>query len=208
MKNFKPGIVLLLTLLIYNYIYSQDIITLINGDEIEVKITEIYPDEVKYKNYDNIDGPTRVLLKKEVFAIKYENGIREVFTTAQTTDNNTNIYNDKDCTIIFYRKNKSLPLVLLTLRVELSRLNPNTYITGLDNATYYRYTTPEQGIYEFVAGVRKNSKPLKIKLEAGKTYYVSCWAKDHITLNFGAGMELVDEDTALEEIKGLREIRN
>ena len=62
-------------------VHAQDVITLKNGDEIKAKVTEISPSEIKYKQLDNLEGPTRVIEKEQVFFINYENGTREVFHT-------------------------------------------------------------------------------------------------------------------------------
>jgi flagellar biosynthesis GTPase FlhF len=59
---------------------AQDIITKMDGSEIRAKVTEVDPNVVKYKLYDNQTGPTYVILKSELFRIKYENGRIEVFT--------------------------------------------------------------------------------------------------------------------------------
>ena len=57
---------------------AQDVITLKNGDQITVKVSEISNTEIKYKRFDNLEGPTIAIAKSEVFAINYENGTREV----------------------------------------------------------------------------------------------------------------------------------
>jgi len=57
---------------------AQDVITLRNGNEIKAKVTEITPSEIKYKRYENLEGPTVVVARSEVFAINFENGTREV----------------------------------------------------------------------------------------------------------------------------------
>lgn len=41
-------------------IQAQDVITKRNGDEILAKILEVNPTEIKYKRYDNPDGPLYV----------------------------------------------------------------------------------------------------------------------------------------------------
>ena len=64
---------------------EHDVITFKNGDEFKAKVIEITPSEIKYKRFDSLDGPTRVALKTEVFAINYANGTRELFNTI--TDN-------------------------------------------------------------------------------------------------------------------------
>jgi hypothetical protein len=68
-------------------IKAQDIITLKNGTEIKGVITEITPEQVKFKK--TADGPIFTLAKADVFMIVYENGRKEVFT-AETTPAPTN----------------------------------------------------------------------------------------------------------------------
>ena len=57
---------------------AQDILTKRNGDELQVKVQEITPTEVKYKHFDNLQGPLITILKSDVFMIKYENGTKTV----------------------------------------------------------------------------------------------------------------------------------
>lgn len=59
---------------------AQDILTKRNGDELQVKVQEITLTEVKYKRFDNLEGPVISILKSEVFMIKYENGSKTVIT--------------------------------------------------------------------------------------------------------------------------------
>ena len=72
-------------------VYAQDIITMRNGNEIRAKVTELTPSEIRYKRFENIEGPTVVVRRAEVFAITYENGTREVINavTATTTEQPT-----------------------------------------------------------------------------------------------------------------------
>lgn len=60
--------------------FSQDMILKKTGDEIAAKVSEISPKEIKYKNFDNLDGPIHILSKSEVFMIRYENGSKDIFT--------------------------------------------------------------------------------------------------------------------------------
>ncbi|MHA6248576.1 hypothetical protein ACXYMU_11605 [Pontibacter sp. CAU 1760] len=61
---------------------AQDVLTKRNGDEVLVKVQEISPDAVKYKRFDNLDGPLISMAKHDVFMIRYENGTKEVFNQA------------------------------------------------------------------------------------------------------------------------------
>ena len=65
-------------------INSQDIITLLNGDVILARVTEISQSEIRYKRFDNLEGPTIVIKKSDVFAINYSNGTREVINQANS----------------------------------------------------------------------------------------------------------------------------
>ncbi|HET6243349.1 MAG: hypothetical protein H0V01_11285 [Bacteroidetes bacterium] len=59
--------------------FAQDIITKKNGEEIKALVKEITPNEIKYKRFDNPDGPLIYLAKSDIFLITYQNGITEKF---------------------------------------------------------------------------------------------------------------------------------
>lgn len=61
--------------------FAQDVITKSNGDEIKAKVLEVSQTEIKYKKFDNLNGPTFAISKNEVFMVKYENGSKDVFNT-------------------------------------------------------------------------------------------------------------------------------
>lgn len=58
---------------------AQDVLIKRNGDEMEVKVLEILLNEIKYKRFDNLEGPVISILKSDVFMIKYENGTKTTF---------------------------------------------------------------------------------------------------------------------------------
>jgi hypothetical protein len=58
---------------------GQDVIVLQNGDEIECKLVEVGVENIKYKRLSNLNGPTFVEEKDDVFMIKYQNGEKDVF---------------------------------------------------------------------------------------------------------------------------------
>ena len=60
-------------------VFAQDVILKKDGSEINAKVLEITEQQVKYKDFDFQDGPTRNLNTSDVFMITYENGKREVF---------------------------------------------------------------------------------------------------------------------------------
>jgi hypothetical protein len=54
---------------------TYDVILLKDGQEIKAKVTEITPSEIKYKAFENLNGPTRTLAKSDVFRISYFRGV-------------------------------------------------------------------------------------------------------------------------------------
>jgi len=68
-------VVVFLTLTIGVIIRAQDLIILRDGNIIEVKVMEISPTEIRYKRFDNLEGPTIVLPTLNVLSIRYERGM-------------------------------------------------------------------------------------------------------------------------------------
>ncbi|MFN3446946.1 MAG: hypothetical protein ACK44D_14505 [Bacteroidia bacterium] len=62
---------------------SQDLIIKKNGEDIQAKVIEINNNEIKFKKYDNQNGPLYTVPKNEVLLIRYENGAKDVFKTEQ-----------------------------------------------------------------------------------------------------------------------------
>jgi hypothetical protein len=59
--------------------FAQDIITLKNGEDIKAFVQDIEDANIKYKKFENPNGPNYLLKKSEVFMIKYANGTKDVF---------------------------------------------------------------------------------------------------------------------------------
>lgn len=53
---------------------AQDIIVTTDAQKIEAKILEVSKSEIRYKEKDNLDGPTFVLSTEEISSIVYANG--------------------------------------------------------------------------------------------------------------------------------------
>jgi len=67
------------TFLVANLLFSQDVLTKKTGDDIKAKVLEVTTTEVKYKKFDNLNGPIFSILKSEILLIRYENGSKDVF---------------------------------------------------------------------------------------------------------------------------------
>lgn len=74
----KKSIIITTTLLLcVLFSYSQDVITKINGDEIQCKVIEVGIAEIKYKTVET--SPVYVIGKGDVFMIKYSDGKKDIF---------------------------------------------------------------------------------------------------------------------------------
>lgn len=58
---------------------AQDVIIKRTNEEILAKVTEVSVTEVKFKRFDNQNGPLYTLLKSEIAKIRYENGTIDSF---------------------------------------------------------------------------------------------------------------------------------
>ncbi len=63
---------------------AQDLITKKNGEDVQAKVLEVNKNDIKYKRWDNLEGPTFTMAKSDILIVRYENGINEVFNNAQT----------------------------------------------------------------------------------------------------------------------------
>ncbi len=93
--------------------FGQDIIVKKNGWTINSKVIEITQTEIKYKRFDNLDGPIITIPKDDILVISYENGTREVInptsrpvtTSVKSTDNSTTVNSNDD---EIFERNKQL----------------------------------------------------------------------------------------------------
>ena len=67
------------------FVNAQDIIYKNDGTEIKVKIIELTTETVKYKNFEQLQGPIRNILLSDVFMIIYEDGTKEVIKKSTIT---------------------------------------------------------------------------------------------------------------------------
>jgi len=72
MKTFYIFVVIFLVGI--SSVCAQDLIILRDGNVIEAKVMEISPSEIRYKRFDNQDGPVIILPIINVLSIRYENG--------------------------------------------------------------------------------------------------------------------------------------
>ncbi len=67
-------------LLLPCFSFAQDKIYKTDNTIIDVKVTDVTDDVIKYKKFSNLDGPTYNVKKTELKMIVYENGEKEMYT--------------------------------------------------------------------------------------------------------------------------------
>lgn len=87
MKKTNYLLSIVLMLVFTTNMLSQDKMFLKSGENIESKILEVKVDEVKYKKYSNLDGPTFTIAKKDIHMVIYENGETEIFKEESVNEN-------------------------------------------------------------------------------------------------------------------------
>ena len=83
---------------------AQDIIVTKKSERIDAKVLEININDVKYKDWNNQDGPTYTILKSDIASIIYQNGKVETFSNftqrpQQSNNNQLMDYGDPSMTL-------------------------------------------------------------------------------------------------------------
>ncbi|MDR0873151.1 MAG: hypothetical protein LBN27_06735 [Prevotellaceae bacterium] len=68
-----------------NAVFAQDLIVTKDAKKIEAKVTEINATDIKYKLFNNLEGPTYTMQKSEISSVIYKNGTIDVFENNTST---------------------------------------------------------------------------------------------------------------------------
>jgi len=84
----------LLFVLLSAKLFSQDTIVKMDGSEVLAKVTEVGTQTITYASADPSNTNNYMMLKSDVFMVKYSNGTKEVYynTAKQTIVDNTDYY--------------------------------------------------------------------------------------------------------------------
>lgn len=102
-----------------------EVITMKDGTDIDAKVIEIGTTEIKYKNCDNQDGPTIVVLKKDVFSIKYTNGKKEMMSSKASSTEDDRKVEGLSLTSMILAILGFGPIPLVLGLIGLSKINKN-----------------------------------------------------------------------------------
>ncbi len=78
-------------------VFSQDVIILKDsGERIQAKVIDVSGNDVKYKKFENPDGPIYTISKAEIDMILYVNGSKDVFIEEPDKTDSTATINNAD----------------------------------------------------------------------------------------------------------------
>lgn len=101
-------------------VFAQDIIVTNDSKKIEAKIVEVSKSEIKYKELDNLNGPTFVLETEEISSIIYSNGKVVLYNQSSettpsaegTTPSNAPVLDESTAEILFLSGQKILVRII------------------------------------------------------------------------------------------------
>ena len=152
-------------------IKAQDLIILRNGDEVQSKVLEISTLEIKYKRFDNPEGPIYTIEKSEVFLIKYQNGTKDVFNEDRLKSEPKVVDSNLNSRVYFLRKTPSASsLIGYEIFIDeksICKLNNNMYTV--------HEVLPGKHIFSvqfFGRTLKEKAEKLKVDILPGKTYFI------------------------------------
>ena len=157
--------------------FSQDIITLKNGEDIKAKIIEVNPKEIKYKLFNNSSSDTYIRSKADIFRIVFEGGRFEVFTELAELESlhDTTAFN-KGATdaVEFYKGNKGYKAAgttsLITNTLGMFSFGPIfSIISSLTPPKDQNLLYPNKELFKNVA-YKNGYKDKAWKIKAGKVW--------------------------------------
>ncbi|MFH2140938.1 MAG: hypothetical protein ABIJ97_00845, partial [Bacteroidota bacterium] len=135
-----------------------------DDQQIVAKVLEITPDYVKYKKYNNLDGPLISIRKSNVHIIIYENGTKYILNEKPTVEENSSE--------VQYNK------------IDKNNINNSTTVTY--SKIEYNRKIEDNQIFNLI-----KANPLLILLGDIPIYYERRIA-DRIGVEIGVGMTLTD----------------
>ena len=85
-------ILLLLLMIVSISIFAQDELIYRDGETYKVKVIEITDTEVKYRKWNNLNGPIYTESQSELFMLIFENVEKEIFDNKPKSKSKVKIY--------------------------------------------------------------------------------------------------------------------
>lgn len=170
-------------------LYAQDIIVTKDSKKIEATIIEVSKTEIKYKEYDNIEGPIFILDSSELSSIIYANGKVVLYNQKENLPQSNESANTQQPTHFSVVDEKTVEILLLSgdrITAQVVDLKANYIAYVLNGQTYTmpssqieRVTFLQSGqIKEYNGNVNVNKNTVtqekyspKYISRSGNTYY-------------------------------------
>jgi hypothetical protein len=181
MKNFITLVLLLVGMT--TTIFAQDFIVLKTGSEIKSKVVELTPNEVKYKAFDNLDGPTITIERATVFMCRYANGKTEIITPIETKTIEHQVAKKNETPIVVKNEQQAPPSVLQAPQEPtVIETEQNTGFTGSvfggGSLPISNYTSKDFENNEKAAGAKLGfNGGIQVGYRLNKTYSFLCEAQ-------------------------------
>ena len=89
----KNAFLLVVAMICFIGVNAQDILTKKTGEDIKAKVLEVTTNEIKYKLFDNLNGPTFVVLKSDLIMLRYENGTKDIYNQTNKVNQSSTLSN-------------------------------------------------------------------------------------------------------------------
>lgn len=172
--------IILLTILLISpsLLFCQDIIYKNDKSEIKAKVVEITAEVIKYKKYDQADGPLRNINKSDVFIIIYADGTRELF-------NQNNVDPTKEESPVEIYPENAIIYFVQYAAPKFEYFHNDQYIGRLNKKSYFVYECPPGK--QVIWASSENKELLFANLKPGGHYIIYIDAtigfwKNHVRL--------------------------
>lgn len=180
-KPQQIRLLLLATLFILpSFCFGQDLLVKKNGDDLKVKIVEIGMSVVKYRDYAKSDAPILSIAKKDIFFIRFENGMKQTF---EDTPTGKAAY-EEPVNQSFQEEVAEVPMDSVTRLFQRTRRDNKVFIAGnMPIAEQFgKQFTKQLQRWVLVDDIKAADFTITfIARQRGKNYTVSAYFSDHQT---------------------------
>jgi hypothetical protein len=171
---------------------AQDRIVFKDSNEINVKVTNVSPDTVTYKQWGNLEGPTYTVYKSEILFIAYQNGTKESFAEAKSI-NETNQTNKPSVKFQGYGN-----VGMLYCPEGYNAIGPMFDVTVGTAITDYCYVGFETGFHSLLASMLYDGRwynffegyiPLAVNM---KGYFTKTKVRPYVNVSLGGWVGVAD----------------
>ncbi len=158
--------------------FAQDIIITRDAKRIKSKIQEVSPTEVRYKEWDNLDGPVFVLPTRDITAITFQNGSVKVFDNATPQQTKNSLTGSKNKGYIIREGNDEYILEQNGMKTQMDKDAYLRFVRSACPAAYDEYRAGVRRMksgWGLFAGGIATTLCLGVSLVYSCDYYSSYW---------------------------------